>query len=165
MTWRSKPESIAIEKQQRAKNRRTWYGPTATVVIGPGFLHRAGFGWLLIPHPPLANWFLRHGMRDTDGQALALVHEFGHLQTLPLVASYLAVNLALAAVRGNFNRPIVLFLFVSAHAAWEMMAEGYTMASGGRFYRQCYQGTSRLPRWIFWPVAAVLSLAGWIVAV
>ena len=34
-----------------------------TVIIAPGFLHRTGLGWFLIPHPPLINMLLRQGLQ------------------------------------------------------------------------------------------------------
>jgi hypothetical protein len=39
--------------------RRMWFGITATVNLKSKFMHKAGFGNLLVPHPAAVNWLLR----------------------------------------------------------------------------------------------------------
>ena len=65
----------------------TWYGIGGTVIIDPGFLHRTGLGWFLIPHPSVINWLLRLGLLENSRNALRVTHEFGHLQSAPLAVT------------------------------------------------------------------------------
>lgn len=142
-----------------------WYGLTATVVIGPGFCHQAGFGRFLIPHPPVVNWLLRKGVRQPEARSLAFLHEIALFQTGPLALLWLAANTAVAIAAGNLNWPIAAFLLVSNHAAWEIFSETFVIVSNRPFHRQCYQGISNMPRLLFWVATATVSLAGWIVAI
>ena len=132
------------------ESQRLWYGPTAVAILGSGFHHKAGFGHLLIPHPPVANWLLRWGVRQAEGRRLSLRHEIGHLQAAPVVLLYLGANLAAAHAAGNLNWRVGLPLATSAHAAWEILAETYVIADDRQFYHRCYQDTSKLPRLLFW---------------
>ena len=46
-------DSIYMElKSAQILHRHTWFGLYATVTVGPGFIHKAGVGKILIPHPP-----------------------------------------------------------------------------------------------------------------
>jgi hypothetical protein len=70
-------------KKEITVQNRTWYGVNVTVIIGPTFLHKAGWGSLLIPHPPVVNWLLRKDLMDKARDALCVKHEIGHFETLP----------------------------------------------------------------------------------
>lgn len=153
------------ETRGEIKHQRIWYGLTATVVIGPGFRHDAGFGWFLIPHPPLANWLLRRGTGHAEGQTLSFMHEVGHFQTAPLALLLLGANMAAAGTAGRLTWAVGPLLLVSNHAAWEILAEMAAIVGNRPSYRRCYQGTSKLPRVVFWITAAALSLAGWSLAI
>jgi hypothetical protein len=142
---------------------RTWYGMGGTVIIGPGFLHRTGLGWFLIPHPPLINWLLRQGLLKNSRNALRIVHEFGHLQTAPLALLYTAANYTAIIIANRANLSNLILVFISTHAAWEIMAEILTIMSDAQFYHKCYQKVSIIPRAIFWFSAIVLTLLGWII--
>ena len=145
------------------KTQRIWYGVTATVVIGPGFRHQAGLGRFLIPHPPLVNWLLRRRLHEAKRHALSFTHEIGHFQTAPLALIYTIAEIAVAYAGGATGWLLGVIL-LSAFAAWEILAEVYTIAGSREFYDLCYRGTSRIPRLLFWTFAAVLTLVGWIVA-
>lgn len=147
------------------KRQRVWYGLTATVVIGPGFRHEAGFGRFLIPHPPVANWLLRKGLRQPEARQLAFLHEIGHFQTAPITLLWLAANAVAASASGNLTWVIGAFLLVSNHAAWEMLAEMVVAMRNRPYYRQSYQGNSKVPRLVFWITATTVSLAGSLVAI
>ncbi len=134
-----------------------------TVIIGPGFLHRTGLGWFLIPHPPLVNWLLRQGLPKNSRNALRIVHEFCHLQSAPLAVLYTAANYTaiITANRGDlFN---LILVFICTHAAWEIMSEILTIVIDPQFYHKCYQGVSLVPRAIFWLSTISLTLIGWII--
>ena len=134
-----------------------------TVIIGPGFLHRTGLGWFLIPHPPLVNWLLRQGLLKNSRNALRVTHEFGHLQSAPLAVLYTAANYTaiITANRGDLSNFILVF--ISTHAAWEIMSEIFTIVIDPQFYHKCYQGVSLVPRAIFWLSTILLTLIGWII--
>jgi hypothetical protein len=134
-----------------------------TVIIGSGFLHRSGLGWFLIPHPPLINWLLRLGLLENSRTSLRVTHEFGHLQTAPLALLYTALNYTAIITANRANLSNLILVFISTHAAWEIMSEILTIMSDARFYHKCYEKVSIIPRTIFWFSAIVLTLLGWII--
>jgi len=144
---------------------RTWYAVKATVTIGPGFLHKAGFGRLLIPHPPVINWLLRQGLTEDARLTLSFTHEFGHFQIAPLAVLYTAVNFTAIIATGHVNLIKIMLVFISTHAAWEMMSEVNTIMSDVQFYRKCYKRVPKLPRIVFWILAGALTTVGWIIAI
>jgi hypothetical protein len=141
----------------------TWYGLNATVTIGPGFLHRGGYGKLVIPHPPLINWLLRRGLTPAVRQKLSFVHEFGHLQSAPAALLYTAANFAALLAVGKATVLTVILLLISTHAAYEIMAEVLTIRDNPQRYYRYYEQVSKIPRAIFWFSMTLLALAGWII--
>lgn len=146
------------------KTIRTWYGLNATVIVGPNFLHEAGFGTLLIPHPPLVNWLLRWGMSEHSKHTLTFIHEFGHLQSAPLFLFYALLMFFSAFNHNPVNFMNLIVVIVSAQAGWEISAEIYTFISNNNKYRKCYEGITLIPRIIFWSSTAALTLMGWTLA-
>jgi len=142
---------------------RTWYGVGGNVIIGPGFLHRTGLGWFLIPHPPLINWLLRQGLNKNSSNTLAIAHEFGHLQSAPLALLYTALNYTAIITANRANLSNLILVFISTHAVWEIMSEILTIMRGAQFYHKCYKKVSIIPRTLFWFSAIVLTLLGWII--
>ncbi len=138
-----------------------WFGINAIVTIGPGFIHNAGFGKITIQHPPVINWLLRQGLSQDARDALSFTHEFGHLQTLPVAVFYTGAMLALASIRDYIGLVEVVFLLISTHSAWEIMAEVYTIAGNVPLYRQYYKNVTVIPRVIFWIITGTLTIAGW----
>ncbi len=149
----------------RTLTTRTWYGVNATVIIGPGFLHRGGFGKLVIPHPPVINWLLRRGLAPAVRENLSFTHEFGHLQSAPAALLYTAANFAALLAVGKTTLLTVLLLLISTHAAYEIMAEVLTIRHDRQLYRHCYKGVSKIPRVIFWFSMTLLALMGWLILV
>jgi hypothetical protein len=141
---------------------RTWYGMGGTVIIGPGFLHRTGLGWFLIPHPPLINCLLRQGLPKNSSTPLRIAHEFGHLQSAPLALLYTALNYTAIITANRANLSNLILVFISTHAAWEIMSGILTIMSDAQFYHKCYEKVSIIPRAIFWFSAIVLTLLGWV---
>lgn len=142
---------------------RTWYGLTATVIIGPGFLHRGGYGKLVIPHPPVINWLLRRGLSQAVRENLSFTHEFGHLQSAPAALLYTAANFAALLAVGKTTVLTVMLLLISTHAAYEIMAEIITILHDRKLYRHCYQNVSIIGRAIFWFSMILMALMGWII--
>jgi hypothetical protein len=150
-------------RKTKMLNTRTWYGVNATVIIGPGFLHRGGYGKLLIPHPPVINWLLRRGLSPTVRENLSFTHEFGHLYSAPAALLYTAVSFAALLAAGKTTVLTVMLLLISTHAAYEIMAEVITIRHDHQLYRHCYENVSKIPRAIFWFSMILLALMGWII--
>ncbi len=142
--------------------KRTWYGVTATVTIGPGFIHRAGLGKLLIPHPPLANWLLRQKLSESNRQALSVAHEFQHLQSAPFYFIYTLVMLAFALLEENVKYSDIFIVFISSHAAWEILSETLTFFHNLQLYFKSYTEIPISPRLVFWIVSGILAAIGWV---
>jgi len=144
-------------------HKRTWFGMTAVIEIRNRTLHRAGFGRLLIPHPPAVNWLLRFGMQDDSYHKLSIIHEFGHFQTLPVITAYTlaVVWWILSAHATGFVG--ILAMLVGIHATWEMLAELYVRSHTGSQYSFYYRGLSVLPRALFWGIMAAISAGGWVI--
>lgn len=143
---------------------RTWYGMGATVTIGSGFIHRAGLGGLLIPHPPVINWLLRQGLTEKARYTLCCTHEIGHLESLPLAVLYTAVNLAILFATGQVSLIKIILVLISAQAVWEIISELFTKTGSAQLYRKSYEGVRIIPRTIFWVSSIALTLMGWIIA-
>ncbi|MHB2150301.1 hypothetical protein ACX8XP_14675 [Calditrichota bacterium LG25] len=147
------------------KRIRTWYGMHAIIEIRSRSFHRAGFGKLLILHPPVVNWLLRYGLADKPYQQLSITHEYAHFQTLPILLIYILIaivwGIKMSEIRW-FNMGIVFF---SIHAMAEILAEAYVRVKMNREYAVFYQNISIFPRLIFWSIFTLISAAGWIVMV
>ena len=144
--------------------KRLWFGPKARVTIGPGFLHRSGFGTLLIPHPPIANYLLRWGMPRHPTRELCFAHEFAHFQTAPLLLIYLLTLVILAFAGGRTGIGDFFFLLASGQAAWEIASEGLVMLQDPARYRMSCETLTRFPRVLFWALGSFFTAAGWVIA-
>jgi len=142
---------------------RTWYGLDGTVIIGAGLMHKSGVGSLIIPHPAVINWLLRLGLLENSATALRINHEIGHLQSAPLAVVYTATNYAAIITANQVNLFNLLLVFISTHAAWEIMAEIHTIMHNAPFYHACYERVSAIPRAVFWFSTIALALMGWII--
>lgn len=148
----------------KTREMRTWFGVTARVTVGPGFIHKTGTGGLLIPHPPLANWLLRKQLPGHLGRRLSFIHEFAHFQTAPLLAAYMLSLVAFVYLKTRPGVPEIFLLAACAMATWEIMSEGYTILENAEVYRISYEGVTRIPRILFWLVGVFLAASGWCVA-
>lgn len=148
------------DRGAKTAHERTWYGVNATVRIGPGFIHRAGWGNFLIPHPPLVNWLLRRELNENDTYTLSVTHEFAHFQSAPLALPYTVGLIALAASEGLSFFSMVTII-ISTHAAWEILSEILTIIHSRQYYLRCYNGISSVSRRVFWISMSVLALLGW----
>ncbi len=142
--------------------KKMWYGLNATVILGPGFLHRAGYGLLLLPHPPLVNSLLRYGLPEDAQERLSIIHEFAHLKTASFALPYTALVFYLAySLIGSLDWMTIVVLILSTHAAWEMLAETATIIESGHIYGNIYKHTPITPRLLFWGITTLLTLWGW----
>lgn len=152
---------LKTKKAQKIQ-KRTWYGITATVIIGPAFIHSAGWGPLLIPHPPVVNWLLRLTLTEKNRETLTFIHEFEHLQSVPLYMLYTAGMLALAFSKGHAGLTEIFFVLVSSQAGWEIISEFLTFYKNKPLYRRAYNKTAMFPRIVFWSSAVAFAIAGWL---
>ncbi len=140
---------------------RTWYGIHGTVVIGPGFRHSAGLGGILLPHPPIVNWLLRHGLPEGAGLDLNVRHEISHLHTLPLAFLHAAALAALTILSDHAGGAGIILGAAGAFAGWELMSEALTALSDLESYRREYRGVTAFRRVLFWSLMAALASAPW----
>lgn len=147
------------------QRKKIWYGLTAEVTFGPGRWHRTGFGKVVFPHPPAANWLLRFGMSNDTKRGLVFAHEFAHFETAPFALLYMGALLAVVHPAGRSQMASILMVIVSTHAAWEILAESLVVLKSPEDYRQLYNSLPQLPRLLFWLIGTVLAAAGWISAI
>lgn len=147
-------------------NVRSWYGLKGEIDVEHEHWHRVKAGGLTLNHPPLVNLFLRRGLSREDRLRLSYLHEFGHLQTLPLA---LALVLCLLRHKSGRRRSASWWLvwigrFVAYQAMWEMASEAYVTMQQGAAYRETYRRTSNLFLAAFWVVMGGLTagLSGWL---
>lgn len=109
------------------RKMRTWYGLTLT-------LRFYGTHWAAIgpmpPHPQLVNMLLRIGLSKEDSMHLQVLHELGHLQSLPLMVLATAVPV----LSSTPVLPAVIGLFI----LWEILSEAYVILREGRNYLRIY---------------------------
>jgi len=142
--------------------KRTWYFLNAVVEIEPGRFHRAGFGKLLIPHPPVVNWLLRRGLSQDAYKILCTEHEMGHLQALPFEILYSIILILIAISTGNDDTFGWLWVLVSSFSAWEITAEMHVIRCVKPGYSHFYRGVSYLPRIAFWGLTLSLVAGSWV---
>jgi hypothetical protein len=114
-------------KPTLTRKLRTWYGLTLT-------LRFYGTHWAAVgpmpPHPQLVNMLLRVGLSKEDSVHLQILHELGHLQSLPLIV--------LAGVTMYwFSGPLFTSLAV-LFVLWEVLSEAYVIFREGRNYLRIY---------------------------
>lgn len=151
------------EKTSETFRSCTWFGLNAGVEIGRGFWHKTGFGNLLFPHPALVNWLLRLGLLPDDRNRLTFIHEFGHLQTVPVYFLYSVLFISMVISNESKSFIEISLAILSTLAAWEIISEMYTIYHVGPLYKLYYQGVSVLPRLIFWITMVILNLSGWVI--
>lgn len=147
---------------------RTWYGLSAEIVVDQDFWHRVRVGRISLPHPPLVNLVLRRGQPRQERVYLSFLHEFGHLQTLPLALAHVLflAGRGRRQERGRKRGLIALVAAIIAHQAlWELASESYVAFAAGRKYGRIYRRYPN-PRGhlVFWGGMAALafSLSRWV---
>jgi hypothetical protein len=114
-------------KPTLTRKLRAWYGLTLT-------LRFYGTHWAAVgpmpPHPQLVNMLLRMGLSKEDSVHLQILHELGHLQSLPLMVP---VGITLYWFSWSLL-PALAGLFV----LWEILSEAYVILREGRNYLRIY---------------------------
>ena len=107
---------------------KTWNGLSLTVKLYNNVWASIG---PLPPHPQLVNIVLRFGLNKEDSVHLQLLHEWGHLQSLPVMAV-----LGILFYYLSFPTfPAVIGLFI----LWEIFSESYVILKEGRNYFNIYR--------------------------
>lgn len=133
---------------------RSWYGLPAEIAVENDLWHLVKVGGVALPHPPVINLLLRRGQPRRERLYLSFLHEFGHLQTLPVAVGH-ALWLVLKGRfwgRGFWGTVRAVVMAVVAHeAVWELVSESYvlTKARGeyGRIYRK---HPNFIGQFVFW---------------
>jgi len=114
-------------KPALTRELRTWYGLSLT-------LHFYGAHWASVgplpPHPQLVNMLLRMRLPEEDSLHLQILHELGHLQSLPLMVPIIAVPFLL-------SWPVIPAL-AGLFILWEVLSESYVIYREGRNYWRIY---------------------------
>lgn len=82
------------------------------------------------PHPQLVNMLLRIGLSKEDSMHLQVLHELGHLQSLPLM-------ILIGALPILFSWPLLPSL-AGLFILWEVLSESYVILREGRNYFRIY---------------------------
>jgi hypothetical protein len=126
----------------------TWYGLPARVVPSDDGLCDIALLGVPLPHPSLINAAIRRGMPDRAKRRLSFLHEFGHLQTLPL----LALPLFLLRRKRRTGLTGAALNILALESFWELVTETYVVFRTGREYLTAWR-TSRNPATLlFWPL-------------
>ena len=147
---------------------RSWYGLSAEIIVEHDLWHLVRVGPLALYHPPLVNLVLRQGQPRTERLYLSFLHEFGHLQTLPVAVAH-AILLVITGRwrgRGLWGTIVAILAVILAHQAlWELASESYVIAASGREYGRIYRDhPNPIGQITFWGGMAGLTffLSRWI---
>jgi hypothetical protein len=131
----------------------TWYGLPARVVPsddGPCDIALLG---VPLPHPSPINAAIRRGLPDRAKRRLSFLHEFGRLQTLPLLA--LPPLLWRQKRRPGLAGAILNLLALEGF--WELATEIYVVSRKGREYITAWRTSRNLAALLFWPLMLALA--------
>ncbi len=153
------PLTAGTERQ--AHIARSWYGLRAEIEVENEHWHLVRACGVTLNHPPIVNLILRRGLPREDRNRLSLLHEFGHLQMLPIALAH-ALLLVLAGRwwgRGTKGTLAVLGSAVIAHeTVWELASEVYVAASAGSEYGRIYRAhPNRVGQALFWAGTTLLA--------
>ncbi len=141
------------------RKERTWYGLPAEILVTETHVHRVQIPGVTLPHPGLVNWIVRRGLSVPDRLELTALHEFGHLQTLPVPLLHLAALLWPRRGESPYPRWLRFLAGLLSHqAAWEMAAEGYVAARDARAVRVPRPRQDQVLYALFWGGMALFSL-------
>lgn len=139
----------------------SWYGLTGELEVENELWHMVRVGALNLPHPAVVITSLRAGLPRSDRLRLSFLHEFGHLQTLPVALAH-GLILLVTGVRGRKSVAgwilWLVGLLVAREAAWEMASEAYVVLNDGRRYRETYRQHHNPFVGAFWAVMAGLGV-------
>ncbi len=120
---------------------KSWHGLEFEIVIWSNWWAKIGF----MRHPQLANFLMRYGLPEKERVKMEALHEFGHVQTFPIVLIYYLPFLFLE-IPGW-----VEFIIITAGMLlfWEILAEGYVVIKYSRYF-EIYRKKFHPLYFIFW---------------
>lgn len=105
---------------------RSWYGLKGAINVEHHRYHLVKIGPFPLVHPPLVNLLLRKGLPREDRLELSFLHEFGHLQSLPIALIHLLSINGLRRKRRSKDKAsfksLIAMLLVH-EAVWELGSE------------------------------------------
>ena len=147
---------------------RSWYGLPAEIGVENNLWHLVRVGGVALNHPPLVNLALRRSQPRRERLYLSFLHEFGHLQTLPVAVLHVIWLLINGRWRGRgfWGTLTALSGAVVAHqAVWELASESYVVLKSrgeyGRIYRDYPNPAGQFAFWSFMFFLAI-SLSRWL---
>lgn len=139
---------------------RSWYGLPAELGIEDRLWHLVQVGRVRLSHPPLVNTFLRAGLPEADRLRQSYLHEFGHLQTLPIALDHAGAILWAGSHQRRSFAGWVGWIFAALlvhEATWELASESYVVLGDRAAYRETYRRYSNPFLLVFWAGMALLS--------
>lgn len=133
---------------------RTWYGLPARVAPSERGLCDVALLGIPLPHPSLINLALRRGLPDGLKARLFFLHEFGHLQMLPLALLYW-LFLRRTRRRRRIDVPLQL---AAVQGFWELVTEAYVVWCMGPSYARTLSLTRSPWPVLFWPLMVSLAV-------
>jgi len=121
---------------------RSWYGLTAEIAVENRLWHLVRVGGVPLPHPPVVNLILRRGQPERERLYLSYLHEFGHVQTLPVAVGHAILLLFMVRRRkmGILSAVVTFAQVLIAHQAlWELAAETFVIFRTKEEYRRIYR--------------------------
>jgi hypothetical protein len=129
-------------KQGELQHVTSWYGLPAEITVENNLWHLVRVAGVPLHHPPVVNLILRRGLPEEARLRLSFLHEFGHLQTLPLAIAHVLILLIIGRWRrrGFLGSLAALMTAALAHeAVWELASEAYAVTKAGQDYRRIYR--------------------------
>ncbi len=127
---------------ENAQVVRAWYGLPAEIAVENELWHLVRVAGVPLNHPPVVNLVLRRGLPRAERLYLSFLHEFGHLQTLPIAVIHSILLLTLGRWwKGGLVTTIrqLATAWVAHEAVWELSSEAYVMVKAGQDYRRIYR--------------------------
>ncbi len=146
-----------VRSYQRQKT--TWYHLPAEIQVTENHIHHVRLPGVFLPHPGLVNWIVRRGLSVQTRLELTALHEFGHLQTLPVPLLHVLLMIWPRRGRSPYSSRLRLLVGLLSHQlAWEVAAESYVVAHDPRTYRAPRPRRDKALYALFWSSMALLSL-------
>lgn len=126
--------------------------------------HLVQVGGVALHHPPVVNLALRQGQPREERLYLSFLHEFGHLQTLPVAV----IHALWLLVNGRWHRcgfGGMLAAVVAHQAMWEIASESYVLVKAKGEYGHIYRDyPNPVGQFAFWSVmfSLAISLTWWL---
>ena len=158
---RNPEEATSDTSCSHTQHVRSWYGVTAEIAVENNLWHLVRVGGVALHHPPVVNLILRRGQPRQDRLYLSFLHEFGHLQTLPVAIIHGIWLLTVISWRGRRWRETLALLTgmaVAHEAVWELLSEMYVVLKAGTKYHRIYhEHPNRVGQIAFWSSMRLLS--------